>query len=55
MALMAIPATAPLQAAPPPTTGADAVAGWTPEGRLRKLHLVRPDLIPYPLAIEVWC
>lgn len=23
--------------------------------RLRKLHLVRPDLIPYPLAYEVIC
>lgn len=22
---------------------------------LRKLHLVRPDLIFYPLAYEVWC
>ena len=26
-----------------------------PEVRLRKLHLVRPDLIPYPLAYEVCC
>jgi hypothetical protein len=25
------------------------------EVRLRKLHLVRPDLIPYPLAYEVYC
>ena len=25
------------------------------EVRLRKLHLVRPDLIPYPLAFEVYC
>ena len=23
--------------------------------KLRKLHLVRPDLIPYPLAFEVYC
>jgi hypothetical protein len=22
---------------------------------LRKLHLVRPDLIPYPIQFEVWC
>ena len=27
----------------------------TPEVRLRKLHLVRPDLIPYPIAYEVCC
>ncbi len=26
-----------------------------PQGRLRKLHLVRPDLIPYPIAHEVYC
>jgi hypothetical protein len=26
-----------------------------PEVRLRKLHLVRPDLIPYPLCYEVYC
>ncbi len=25
------------------------------EVRLRKLHLVRPDLIPYPLAVETFC
>lgn len=25
------------------------------EVRLRKLHLVRPDLIPYPLAYEIYC
>ena len=32
-----------------------AVAGFRPETRLRKLHLVRPDLIPYPIAYEVYC
>lgn len=26
-----------------------------PEVRLRKLHLVRPDLIPYPIASEIYC
>jgi hypothetical protein len=26
-----------------------------PEVRLRKLHLVRPDLIPYPICYEVFC
>jgi len=31
------------------------LAGIRPEGRLRKLHLVRPDLIPYPIAYEVYC
>jgi hypothetical protein len=32
----------------------EAVAAF-PEVRLRKLHLVRPDLIPYPIAYEVVC
>lgn len=32
----------------------DAVSAF-PEVRLRKLHLVRPDLIPYPIAYEVIC
>lgn len=34
-------------------TGEDAVV--RSEVRLRKLHLVRPDLIPYPIAYEVNC
>ena len=34
---------------------AEAVTGIPPEVRLRKLHLVRPDLIPYPIAYEVYC
>ena len=25
------------------------------EVRLRKLHLVRPDLIPFPVFFEVYC
>ena len=33
----------------------DAIASLRPEVRLRKLHLVRPDLIPYPIAYEVCC
>ena len=28
---------------------------YYPEVRLRKLHLVRPDLIPYPISFEVYC
>jgi hypothetical protein len=31
------------------------VADLPPLVRLRRLHLVRPDLIPYPLDIEVVC
>jgi hypothetical protein len=33
----------------------DASVSAFPEVRLRKLHLVRPDLIPYPIAYEVVC
>ena len=35
--------------------GETPVTGMYPEVRLRKLHLVRPDLIPYPIAFEVVC
>jgi hypothetical protein len=28
---------------------------YIPEVRIRKLHLVRPDLIPYPIAYEIVC
>lgn len=35
--------------------GETPTAGLHPEVRLRKLHLVRPDLIPYPIAFEVCC
>jgi hypothetical protein len=45
----------------PPATSGDRMA---PRGegaeakievRLRKLHLVRPDLIPYPIHYDVYC
>jgi hypothetical protein len=31
------------------------LAGRLMEVRLRRLHLVRPDLIPYPIAYELIC
>ena len=42
-------------ASQPAATSIDAVASYHPEVRLRKLHLVRPDLIHYPLSVEVIC
>ena len=33
----------------------DEVTLAHPQSRLRKLHLVRPDLIHYPLSVEVIC
>lgn len=38
-----------------PSTAETPVASHMPEVRLRKLHLVRPDLIPYPIAYDVYC
>lgn len=49
--------TSPAPAAPSahPAPSVDETAALRPQTRLRKLHLVRPDLIPYPLAYEVLC
>jgi len=33
----------------------EQVVRLPPEVRLRKLHLVRPDLIQYPICFEVYC
>jgi hypothetical protein len=35
--------------------GALASSKFMIEVRLRKLHLARPDLIPYPIETEVYC
>jgi len=39
----------------PGGNGISSQAAVRPEVRLRKLHLVRPDLIPYPIASEIYC
>jgi hypothetical protein len=41
----------------PPRAASEGESGLAalPVVRLRKLHLVRPDLIPYPIAYEVVC
>jgi hypothetical protein len=48
---------APTRTAPSAASAADpsSATARTPEVRLRKLHLVRPDLIPYPVCYEVYC
>ncbi|GEM_PF-1333575 len=48
-------APSPAMAAPGIEKAADQFAALPPEVRLRKLHLVRPDLIPFPIAYEVYC
>jgi hypothetical protein len=40
---------------PQPVRGELPSANIINEVRLRRLHLVRPDLIPYPMAYEVYC
>jgi hypothetical protein len=54
VAIMSVhPATSETPGAP---AAADPEAIRTAgEVRLRKLHLVRPDLIPYPISFEVYC
>ena len=56
LAVSAAPKTsAPAINCPAAANPADSQAMYRPEVRLRKLHLVRPDLIPYPIAYEVYC
>ncbi len=43
-----------LSAAGQSTLPTDALSARPGVG-LRKLHLVRPDLIPYPIAYEIYC
>jgi hypothetical protein len=40
---------------PNSSQGATTLASFTTEVRLRKIHLVRPDLIPYPIETEIYC
>ena len=55
VSLLSAAITPPPQAAPPAAGGPAEQAVVRAEVRLRKLHLVRPDLIPYPIAYEVVC
>ena len=65
LALLALQTPAPRAAIPShpaattpqavsPESG-DEVTSVRREVRLRKLHLVRPDLIQYPLSVDVFC
>ena len=51
LALFALAGDAPPSDGPAVERPAEA----QPVAKLRKLHLVRPDLIPYPLAYDVYC
>lgn len=48
-----IPPTAPARMPAPADAAPDAISRI--EVRLRKLHLVRPDLIHYPIHYDVYC
>lgn len=47
--------SAPVARVPASAGQSPLAKGSYPEVHLRKLHLVRPDLIPYPLFFEVCC
>ena len=53
--LLAAPLTPPAATATSSTGNGEMSTASLHEVRLRKLHLVRPDLIPYPIAYEVVC
>ncbi len=56
LALTALTAApAPQRPAAIPAAAGEQLSAVRAETRLRKLHLVRPDLIPYPIAFEVYC
>src|SRR5687768_15233676 len=52
--LLSLAMTPPPHASDAATAGGEEAVARS-EVRLRKLHLVRPDLIPYPIAYEVCC
>jgi hypothetical protein len=47
--------SANVQAARPIAPSNALTQRYYPEVRLRKLHLVRPDLIPFPIDFDVYC
>jgi hypothetical protein len=54
VALAWLPSAPPAHANPDRVGPALAHSDY-PQVRLRKLHLVRPDLIPYPVEYDVYC
>jgi hypothetical protein len=58
VALLALLAMTPAADLTHPAKGQPEIStaqAAAPIVRLRKLHLVRPDLIPYPIAYEICC
>jgi hypothetical protein len=55
MALCALINCGPSSVCEQTTASQQQLVRLPPEVRLRKLHLVRPDLIQYPICFEVYC
>jgi hypothetical protein len=55
MALCALINSGPSSVSEQTTASQPQLVRLPPEVRLRKLHLVRPDLIQYPICFEVYC
>lgn len=53
--LLAASGQSPAKPVQQPGTCITQATYFYPEVRLRKLHLVRPDLIPYPINYEIYC
>ena len=52
---MVLGVLAVLAAAGPSSPQPQNPTAEAPMVRLRKIHLVRPDLIPYPIALSIYC
>ena len=53
--VLAVLSLSPLSPAPARPVGLSQALVRVPEVKLRKLHLVRPDLISFPIYFEVYC
>ena len=53
--LLSVGMIPPTNVKPDPAAESPEAAQARIEVRLRKLHLVRPDLIPYPIHYDVYC
>jgi hypothetical protein len=45
----------PMRVNSPTPSSITSAADFLPQVRLRRLHLMRPDLIPYPIAYDAVC
>ena len=55
LVLVTVMGVYPTSGQPASTPTTEGTSAQLEQVRLRKLHLVRPDLIPYPISFEVYC